>query len=397
MSAISNSLISKIALAKEMYILGSSNGKRNTRVDMMLSIQNFDFCVVALIVSSVLQNGKNPKKANGKTKLWHELINILKTFYNNKVMITDLDNLHDLRNSIQHGDTVPSKWDIQRFEKITKDFFDDVCSKIFQNKITFNSISMANILKSSHEKEMLTIAEKYIGNKNYSRALHLIITTAIYHYMLIISNLKLPFGKMHASESTSITIGKRRLSKDIETLSTRLQLTINRLAMGEYYLRTLDLLKKSNASLEYAYDSISKLETKKKVTLDEVEEAKSILHTIILGTEHLITEKFVVNPPVVYGVFVEEITSTSAKIRYGILHHLSLEKCQLRFYENETMKKMKKIIKIQKKGGTQTYEISDLEPKTDYFCRLYVIQEGDPEYKGNKSANWVDFNFKTKN
>lgn len=51
---------------------------------------------------------------------------------------------------------------------------------------------MANLLRSPHESELMIIAEKYIEQREYNLGVKLIHTVALYHYMLIKTNLFLP-------------------------------------------------------------------------------------------------------------------------------------------------------------------------------------------------------------
>ena len=190
-----DSPLAKMTLAKQMFILGQLAGTKNTKVDRILAILNFDFCVVTLIVSACISSKENPKQKNGKAKRWDELVSTMRSFYTNEIMISDLDSLHDLRNAVQHGDTIPSEWDIERFAKIVRSFFDDICNKIFQQSITFDSVSIAHIVKSPHEKILLTHMEEQISKKNYSIAYIFLFTSALYHYMLIRTNLKIPLDE----------------------------------------------------------------------------------------------------------------------------------------------------------------------------------------------------------
>ena len=63
---IADSFLSKMTLAKQMFILGQLEGTKNTKVDRILAILNFDFCVVTLIVSACISSKENPKQKNGK-------------------------------------------------------------------------------------------------------------------------------------------------------------------------------------------------------------------------------------------------------------------------------------------------------------------------------------------
>lgn len=94
--------ISRLALAKEMYIIGLHNAQKNASTSRMLAILNFDFSITTIIVACCIDNNQNPKQKNGRAKRWDELIQSFQIFYNKPT--ADINDLHDLRNSVQHGD-----------------------------------------------------------------------------------------------------------------------------------------------------------------------------------------------------------------------------------------------------------------------------------------------------
>lgn len=93
----------------------------------------------------------------------------------------------------------------------------------------------------------------------------------------------------------------------------------------------VELLKtaKPKLAFRYAYQWISKLQPLEKISITNVEDARDKVYSIILNTEHLITEKLIVDSPVIYGLHITDITRTSVKVNYGILSKLGLEKCVL--------------------------------------------------------------------
>lgn len=147
---------------------------------------------------------------------------------------SDITSLHDLRNSTQHGDTIPSDWDINRYEITVKAFFDGLCRQVFNRKISYASMSVAEMLRSPHKTELMLIAEKYIENGNYGIALQLLHTVILYHYMLIKTNLFLPMLPRYEFYSNPIfTSGKAtEIERHILDLYTSLDTSVDRLAIG---------------------------------------------------------------------------------------------------------------------------------------------------------------------
>ena len=336
---MNNSTMDKLSLAKEMFILGAYHGGKNSRVDRMLSILNFDFSVSTIIVTTCMDSGKNPKNNKGKAKGWPELITLLREFYTNENVVTNVDNLHEVRNQIQHGGSIPSEYDIQNYQKTVRNFFDEICHVVYQDKINFDSISLASLLKSPHEKEMLLKAEIMIEQGRYDFSLQLILTAAYYHYMLIRTNLRIPRFPTDTSQKT-VEPSAYEVGKDVEKLSKDVNRAIDILAMGQYYFKTMELLNKTHSrnTLEYSYSWISKLQIKETISYDVIEKARIDIYNIILGTEHLVAEKTIVDVPVVYGLCIEEITANSARINYGILGKLNLEECVLQLFSDKDKK-----------------------------------------------------------
>jgi hypothetical protein len=238
MQLIPSALLKKMSLAKEMYVLGLSYNRNNTRTNRMLTILNFDFAVGTLVASACIQAGFDTRTNKGRIKDWPLLIETLRNFYSNSSIIAGITSLHDLRNSIQHGDTIPSDWDITKYGETVRLFFDEVCDKVFNQTIGYDSISLAAILKSPHETELMLLAEKYIVAGFYSLAIHLIWSSILYHYMLIRTNLFLPLlPRYEFYSSTRFTGGNpTQIDIDIMDLNINLDTAVNRLAMGEYYL-----------------------------------------------------------------------------------------------------------------------------------------------------------------
>ena len=147
--------------------------------------------------------------------------------------------------------------------------------------------------------------------------------------MLIRINLDLPMLPTYEfySDPKYMNCTASEVEKNILDLYTRLDNSVDRIAMGEHYPRIIELLKtaKPQFSLRVAWHWISKLQIIDNISRTDVEDLRDKVYSIILGTEHLITEKLNVDTPVIYGFHVEEITKTSAKTYYGILSRLNLE------------------------------------------------------------------------
>ena len=396
MVSVSISSMKRLSLAKEMFMVGLHNSSKNTDIDRMSVILNFDFSITSIIVASCIDNNQNTKQKDGRVKRWGELIALLGTFYTNQPVITDLKILHDLRNSIQHGDVIPSDSDINRHKKIVREFFDDVCLRVYNGGITYDSISIASLLKSIHEREILLRAEKYIEERKYHLGLYLIQSAALYHYMLIKTNLALPILPLrnyppHDVDDDNI----KKVYDEIDNIT-------DRLAMGQYYIRMKDMLNNAppfnnfEKQKKFANIWLSQLKPLENVSLTEAENARTDIYNIMLGTEDMVTEKTIVDTPVVYGCHPTDVTQSSVRVNYGILSNLPLEECELELFYNPRYDEAIRSINLPTQNGFKDATVDGLSSNTTYYGRIWIRQNPDPEFMDSKFGSHAFFQFKTK-
>jgi hypothetical protein len=130
-----------------------------------------------------------------------------------------------------------------------------------------------------------------------------------------------------------------------------------------------------------AYHWISKLQILENISKADAEDARDKVYSMILCTKHLITEKLIVESPVIYGFHVQDLTRNSAKINYGILSKLKLEKCVLKLYSDSQMKDIVRTITLSKIKGYHQKILDKLKPGTSYALRIEVTQRGDPNFQ----------------
>jgi len=394
MSNALNAFVDRLALAKEMYSIGIHHSKINTRTNHMMSILNFDFSITTIVVSACLYSGQSTKNNKGKTKKWEELLESFRKNYNNQSMITDIDGLHDLRNSIQHGDTVPSDWDIKKYTKVVKDFFDDVCKSVFQNKLTYDSVSLSKLLKSPHEIELMTRVERLIEEGKYDLAAYFAYTTVLYHYNLIRKNLSISSRIFPFFDTFEEDFANRKISQKLHELSDALDHAIDRLAIGEFYSKMKYLLEKG-CPRRYGIDpSFDDIIIPENTTFDQISELQTDIYSIILGTEHILTDSLVLEL-VIYGITVTDIMQTSAKISYGIFSSRDIKECKLIFIRTSADTEIISPIELTKKEGYHELVVDKLTPGKRYNCEMVVSPVSTPnEFKRSRSMR---FNITTKN
>lgn len=94
-------------------------------------------------------------------------------------------------------------------------------------------------------------AEEYMNKGKYNFALYITQVTVIYHYMLVKTNLFLPILLRYELYSSPRFTGNNitPVDKDILDIYTMLGKAVDRLALGEYYLRMQKVLENAEPHL----------------------------------------------------------------------------------------------------------------------------------------------------
>lgn len=396
--------LEKLAFAKIIYLEGLKYSSHNTPIDCKLAILNFDLSITSLIIAVCLDKNENimkPKSSNIED--FPVLFKLSQKYYNNndksKNLIYQIDALHKLRNSIQHGDVTPSQRDIDRHKVAVRDFFDDICLTVFKQEITFATISLSKLLKSQHEQELMKVIEQYIDEQKFSLAFNMIIICALYRYSLIRENImprslaiyeQIYFIQQPQYELPSNTA--LILHGQFQSLYKGISDSLNTLALGEYYHTLNDLLSKSKIqyNLDSPYNWIAHMTEKYDTTELEIKEIFEELNIVLYGTENLITNKLIIDVPFIYDVHVENITHTSAEINFRVLYKLPIT--TLKLYLTNDNKITNEYI-IDK--DDQYYRINKLNPSSKYYGKLEADQQGDPEFGEAISQCFAIFSFET--
>lgn len=366
-----DSTIDKLALAKEMYFLGMYHGAKDTRVDRMQSILNFDFSVATTIITICGDNGLEVKNRIGKSKNWKEILDLLGSIYPNTSMMQELDSLHDVRNLIQHGGKIPSEYDVKNYEKLVKDFIQDVCFTIYGNQLTFETISIARLLKSPHEQELLQKAEQFKEQSQFDLSLNLIHTTALYHYKLIKENLDIPSERSFFRFDRELS---REVKDSFENLWNGLSRTIDTLSMGKFYTTFQNILSTGNELFSYGseYLYFHLLKFPENTSLENLEKSFSDLYNFLFGTEHLITNKIMLEFPMVYGANVTDISSNSVTLNYGLLLKPSVKGCKLVFIKTSSDQNVPEPIQLPKEQNYHKICLDNLVSGKEYRCEISI-------------------------
>jgi hypothetical protein len=382
-NTISNNSIDRLSLAKEMFSIGKILAEKNTKTGLMLSIMNFDFAVTSIIITCCIENGLNTKNERGKVKEWKELLDAFKKIYVDISMVADLEALHMLRNSIQHGDTIPSNIDIERFEKVVKSFFDDICKTVYSRQITYDKISMAKLMKSYHEMELMEYIEEFIESKKFELAMYLIQTLALYHYTLVKTNLVYP------EIPTQMFSLDHNIGGSLNDIFRNMNNLADRLAFGKHLSQLKQILEFPNHNKlfdtykMFPYEWIQTLEPKS-ISYDQVEKYRILLYDVISGTEYHLVDKLIVDAPLVYGSYFYQIKQDTVIIKFGVLSKLEIEECIIKLYQNDI--ELRSYLHDVEKGYNE-FVIDKINQKGEYTCTITVTQKLDPDLN-SRSYNY---------
>lgn len=385
-----------LAFAKLMYLEGLKYSNHNTQIDNKFAILNFDLSITTIIIAACLKKNKNIRNEKGKTKYFPGLVEILETFYNNSDLIQRINDLHTLRNSIQHGDIIPSKWDIDRYKVLVREFFNDICSEVYNKGITFESISLSKLLKSSHEQQLMELIEYYMEKECYSHAFNMIIICLLYRYLLIKENIE-PESLTRYHQIYVYPYKQRKLHGEIHPLqeqflllSTGISESLNIIALGEFYHTMNNIIKREVPEIKLESSSywIGQM-TKYYINIkeDQIKTMYEELNTILFGTENLITHKTNFSAPIIYDVHIENITKSTTDIYFRILSTQPLIDFQL--YLNNNIVPYQKEFHI----NNQHFQLTNLVSKSFYNCRIEVTQQESSEY--GKILGYTEFTFET--
>ena len=372
--------LEQLAIAKLIFLEGITYSNQSTVISNQLAIVTFDLSAATLIIAVCFEKGKSTRDKRGYTLKWEELIDALKKdcSYENDHSINRIKDLHTLRNSIQHGDEIPHPKRIEQFKVDLREFFDDICIKMYHSKITFESISLSKLLKSSHEQQLMELIECYIDNKKYSQAFNLMIICILYRYSLIIENIypksltkyqqiySYPYKSQKAMGQTN------SVQDQFDLLFTGVTDSIKIIALGEFYYIIKNILKREvpEVNLEDITEWMGKMtERHDDIKEDRIKTMYEELNAFLFGTANMLIMRENLSAPVIYDVYVDSITKTSANIHFKILADLPI----INFQFSLNNKKIFNPANFKIENGV--FNLTELQNSCIYHCQIEVTQQ----------------------
>jgi len=113
-----------LSIAKELYIQGIYHSQRQSVSDSMLAILNFDFAGETMLKAVLLNNGGTISRKEG-FKSFDEIISDFKTCFPS-IYTNEVNNIHKLRNEVQHHSNIPSQQEVIRHKNTIQLFFNEI-------------------------------------------------------------------------------------------------------------------------------------------------------------------------------------------------------------------------------------------------------------------------------
>lgn len=345
----------RLSIAKEMYIHGLNHARKSYISDLIHAILDFDYCV-EMIIKTILQDSGislyHGRGSRRRPKNFPELTNDLMGVFST-LRHTDMRDLHDLRNNVQHRAIVPSDHEVQRFGIAVKMFFDDICLICYDDHIDYDGISLSIFVPSVIEKIILDKLEEYLHNGEYGDAYSYAREVANYHKLLLRKNMNAPrrWTSLHEMDLDDFDAF---LNGWIKETDATLNWLVDRISLQEYYNDINKLIG------NYWPDKYSR----KTKTSNEAEEVRTLVYNFIIGTQRFIEEGDL-NKPHIFDINILEKTDVICKIQigYGSVENLVQAKLDI----SPAISDQDIKIDLPLDNGVHEIEISNLEEDDIYL------------------------------
>lgn len=354
---------------------------RRSVSDLILSILNFDFCAETIVKTVLIDHDVRIERQRGSFKTFEELISDLKHSFPSLKYIDEVVSLHKLRNDVQHHGNIPSEQEVSRHKTTIRLFFDEVCQKIYESAISYDDISLALFIKSENEKIILGEMEKSYQKGSYGDSIYYDKQAAIYHVMLLRSNMGVPHPHSFRNPFTfSDFRDLREVGGVLEETVERLNWAVDRLCLREHYDEINQLLEGRITSPYFHWyrGDIQRVQA----TQNEAEQARNLVYEFVASTQDLIKEQDLKSPFVFDLVVRKADPSEEYIIKVGFVSTSAINSAQITIRKmpskDEIEKKIalkEEILDVPKNLGLHTVPFQTFEKGRKYQVTFRVINE----------------------
>ncbi|HUV02360.1 MAG TPA: hypothetical protein VMW67_02765 [Desulfobacteria bacterium] len=198
--------IRRLVLAKKLYLHGCGHAVNKDEISKMLAIHNFDN-VIELVLKCVATNFDIQNKKKNLDFKFKDLWNITnedEEYKKKNGMLplkTQMFDLHDLRNTIQHQGDIPSYESVIKYKGYSEDFFRGVTEKIFN--ISYDGLYLSALIENEKLKKKVLNAEKAFADGDFRGCIKLCdgaLIVAVFHIGDIPTKAGLMTGYWGASD-----------------------------------------------------------------------------------------------------------------------------------------------------------------------------------------------------
>jgi len=384
----------RLTIAKELYLHGYFHSMRRSVSDLVLSILNFDFCAETIVKTVLIDYGVRIQRQRGSFKTFKELISDLKHSFPSLKYIDEVASLHKLRNDVQHHSSIPSEQEVSRHKTTIRLFFDEVCQKVYESAISYDDISLALFIKTENEKIILGEMEKSYQNGSYDDSIYYGKQAAIYHVMLLRSNIGVPYPHSFSNPFTFSRFGDlREVGEVLEQTVERLNWVVDRLCLREHYDEINQLLggRITSPYFHWYRGNIQRVQA----LPNEAEQTRNLLYEFITSTQDLIKEQDL-KSPFVFDLMVKKAElSEDYVVQVGFVSKSAITSAQLTIRKTPSKDEIEKkiavkeqILDIPKNLGLHILPIQALESGRQYEVYCKVTNE-------KEETDHVNLTFKT--
>lgn len=374
----------KLTIAKELYLHGCSHSIKKSLVDATLSILDFDLCAETLIKAVLVDSNVELKRKGRGFKSFDELVADLKKSYPSIGYVPELESLHKLRNDVQHNSLIPSQSEVDRHLITTRVFFDEICSKVYDDEIRFDEISLALFIQSKVERDILVQMEKALQAGNYVDSVYYAKQAAIYHVRMLRSNMRVP-RSLHSPFLLSNT---EAIFGDLETFvkdtDERIEWLIDRVCLREYFDEVDDLLGLDRVKIPFFGIK------RERASRDNAELTRTVVYDFITGTQSLV-KKHDLAEIVIYDFFISEQTADTCTVKLSFTSPAEIAEATLVLTETGTKMPPIVALKITSPSGTYDLPIHDLRKDKSYNITVKVIDKTERRHEWTLPFKKHDF------
>ncbi|HSW97556.1 MAG TPA: hypothetical protein VLF89_07060 [Candidatus Saccharimonadales bacterium] len=208
---------------KSLYVHANNHSDGKTITDRMIAILNFDNCIEWLLkilvshyeIEEVGKEDSTPMLA-GKVEKF-----LSKNELGNLPFKLQVENLHGMRNMIQHGQVFPPE-EIKKLSDITYKFISKVSDKLLL--IKFEHVSLAELILNKEVKKIVLGSEKF---KNTNKMEYIVRLRDAFDLAVLLEE-----QKYFRTLSSVVSLKLNRLDKDITYLFDEYEKNFRLLALG---------------------------------------------------------------------------------------------------------------------------------------------------------------------